>query len=347
MSSYIVLFFDICFVLYDVFKVELLFVCLGFVDVIIDVVDVVLEEVGCFSIIVLVLLNSVGDEIGCVFDQVIGEVIILFGFKQVYVQFVEGGWIGFIVVFELGGQGLLYMLGVLFNEMINVVNLVWGNFLLFLYGVIEVFKQYGEVWQQEVFLKLLIEGCWMGIMCLIELYCGIDLGLFKIKVELNVDGSYVIIGIKIFIIVGEYDFIDNIVYLVLVKFFDVLVGVKGILLFVIFKFKVDCDGNVGECNVLCCGLIEYKMGIKGLVICVMNFDGVQGYLVGQLYKGLQVMFIMMNIVCFGVGLQGIGLFECVYQNVLVYVCDCLQLCVLSGVKFFDKLVDLILVYLDV
>lgn len=81
MSSYIVLFFDFCFVLYDVFKVEFLFVWLGFIDVIVDVVDVVLEEVGCFSVIVLVLFNSVGDEIGCVFDQVIGEVIILFGFK--------------------------------------------------------------------------------------------------------------------------------------------------------------------------------------------------------------------------------------------------------------------------
>ena len=36
------------------------------------------------------------------------------------------------------------------------------------------------------------------------------------------------------------------------------------------------------------------MGIKGSVTCVMNFDGAQGYLVGQPHKGLQAMFTMMN-----------------------------------------------------
>ncbi len=41
----------------------------------------------------------------------------------------------------------------------------------------------------------------------------------------------------------------------------------------------------------------------------MNFDGAQGYLVGQPHKGLQAMFTMMNTARLGVGLQGIGLSE--------------------------------------
>ncbi|MDW7600962.1 acyl-CoA dehydrogenase, partial [Stenotrophomonas maltophilia] len=81
-------------------------------------------------------------------------------------------------------------------------------------------------------------------------------------------------------------------------------GAKGISLFVTPKFKVDRNGNVGERNALRCGSIEHKMGIKGSVTCVMNFDGAQGYLVGQPHKGLQAMFTMMNTARLGVGLQG-------------------------------------------
>lgn len=46
------------------------------------------------------------------------------------------------------------------------------------------------------------------------------------------------------------------------------------------------------------GSIEYKMGIKVSLICVMNFDEVIGWLVGEENKGLVCMFIMMNDVRF-------------------------------------------------
>lgn len=48
---------------------------------------------------------------------------------------------------------------------------------------------------------------------------------------------------KIFILVGEYDLFENIVYIVLVWLLDVLEGIKGILLFVVFKFNVFEDGE--------------------------------------------------------------------------------------------------------
>lgn len=143
---------------------------------------------------------------------------------------------------------------------------------------------------------------WIGIMNLIELYCGIDLGLMCIKVELQVDGSYKIIGQKIFILVGDYDMLENVIYFVLVKIVGGLEGIKGVLLFIVLKFEVNDDGSFGDCNVVLVGKIEEKMGIYGNLICVMNYDGVIGYLIGQEYKGMCVMFIMMNEVCLGVGL---------------------------------------------
>lgn len=94
--------------------------------------------------------------------------------------------------------------------------------------------------------------------------------------------------------------IFNIVYLVFVCLFDVFSGVKGILLFIVFKFVFDENGELGECNDVYFILIEYKFGIYGLLMCIMVFgdnEGVIGYLVGELYKGLLYMFIMMNYVC--------------------------------------------------
>jgi alkylation response protein AidB-like acyl-CoA dehydrogenase len=104
---------------------------------------------------------------------------------------------------------------------------------------------------------------------------------------------------------------------------------------------------MGERNAVRCGSIEHKMGIKGSVTCVMNFDGAEGYLVGEPHKGLLAMFTMMNTARLGVGLQGVGLSERAYQNALRYSLDRLQTRSLSGAKFPDKPADPIIVHPDV
>ena len=347
MSTYQAPLTDIRFALYDVLGADALFAKLGYTDATRDILDAVLDEAGRFTETVLAPLNSVGDEIGCSFDKASGDVATPPGFKQAYAQFVEGGWTGLTASPDFGGQGLPHTIGVPLNEMINAANLAWGNFPLLSHGAVEALKQHGEAWQQEVFLKPLVDGRWTGTMCLTEPHCGTDLGLLKTRAEPNADGSYAITGTKIFITAGEHDLTDNIVHLVLAKLPDAPPGAKGISLFVTPKFKVARDGSVGERNALHCGSIEHKMGIKGSVTCVMNFDGAQGYLVGQPHKGLQAMFTMMNTARLGVGLQGIGLSERAYQNALRYSLERLQTRSLSGPKFPDKPADPIIVHPDV
>ena len=338
---------DLRFALYDVLGVEPLFRRLGYTEATRDILDAVLDEAARFTETVLAPLNSVGDEIGSQLDKATGEVTTPPGFKAAYSQFVEGGWTGLTASPELGGQGLPHTMGVPLNELVNASNLAWGNFPLLSHGAVEALKHHGEAWQQQVFLKPLVDGRWTGTMCLTEPHCGTDLGLLKTKAEPNADGSYAITGTKIFITAGEHDLTDNIVHLVLAKLPDAPPGAKGISLFVTPKFKVARDGTVGERNALSCGSIEHKMGIKASVTCVMNFDGAQGYLVGQPHKGLQAMFTMMNTARLGVGLQGIGLSERAYQNALRYARDRLQTRSLSGAKFPDKPADPILVHPDV
>ena len=347
MSTYKAPLADMRFALFDVIGAEDAFRKLGFADATRDVLDAVLEEGARFTETVLAPLNEIGDRIGCAHDKASGAVTTPPGFKQAYAQYVEGGWAGLVSPVEFGGQGLPHAAGVPLKEMIDAANLAWGNFPLLSHGATEALIHHGEAWQQEVFLKPLVEGRWTGTMCLTEPHCGTDLGLLKTRAEPQADGSHAITGTKIFITAGEHDFTDNIVHLVLARLPDAPAGSKGISLFLVPKVKVDRHGNVGETNAVRCGSLEHKMGIHGSATCVLHFDGAQGYLIGQPHKGLMAMFTMMNTARLAVGLQGLGLSDRAYQNALAYSRDRLQMRSLSGVKFPEKPADPIIVHPDV
>lgn len=347
MSSYKAPLDDLRFALYDVLGAEALFARLGHADANRELVDAVLDEAARFSETVLAPLNRIGDEIGCSYDKATGNVTPPPGFKDAFDTFVEGGWTGLTNAPEHGGQGMPALLGGVLTELVDSANLAWGNFPMLSHGAVKALETYGEDWQKTVFLEPLVAGTWTGTMCLTEPHCGTDLGLLKTRAEPIADNKYSITGTKIFITAGEHDLVPNIVHLVLAKLPDAPPGAKGISLFVVPKFKVARDGTVGERNAVRCGAIEHKMGIHGSATCVMNFDGAEGYLLGQPHKGLQAMFVMMNSARLGVGVQGLGLSERAYQNALRYARERLQSRSLSGPKYPDKPADPILVQPDV
>ncbi len=338
---------DMRFVLFDVLDASALFARLGFGDATRDVLDAVLDEGARFSESVLAPLNRVGDETGCVFDPATGQVVTPPGFRQAYQHYVDGGWAGLVSPLEFGGQGLPHLAGLPLKEMIDAANLAWGNFPLLSHGATEALLHHGESWQQEAFLKPIVDGRWTGTMCLTEAHCGTDLGLLRTRAVPNDDGSFAISGTKIFITAGEHDFTDNIVHLVLARLPDAPSGSKGISMFIVPKMQVGRDGIVGQRNALRCGAIEHKMGIHGSATCVMNFDGAQGWLIGEPNKGLAAMFTMMNTARLAVGLQGLGLADRAWQNALHYSRERLQMRSLSGVKFPDQPADPIIVHPDV
>ncbi|MDX1550601.1 MAG: acyl-CoA dehydrogenase family protein, partial [Lysobacter spongiicola] len=347
MSQYKAPLRDMQFALFDVVGAEAEFARLGFSDANRELVEAVLEESARFAENVLAPLNEVGDREGCTHDKATGAVTTPTGFKQAYQQYVEGGWTGLVSAVEYGGQGLPQAVGFPQKEMIDAANLAWGNFPLLSHGATEALLHHGEDWQREVFLKPLTEGRWTGTMCLTEPHCGTDLGMLKTRAEPNEDGSYAITGTKIFITAGEHDLTDNIVHLVLARLPDAPAGTKGISLFVVPKKRVARDGTVGDANEVRCGSIEHKMGIHGSATCVINFDGAQGYLVGQPNKGMSGMFTMMNAARLAVGLQGLGLSDRALQNALAYSRERLQMRSLSGPKFPEKPADPIIVHPDV
>jgi hypothetical protein len=89
------------------------------------------------------------------------------------------------------------------------------------------------------------------------------------------------------------------------------------------------------------------MGIKASSTCVINFDDAQGYLLGEMHKGMRAMFTMMNTARLGVAIQGMALGETAYQTARQYAMDRLQGRSLKGEKFPDKPADPIIVHPDV
>jgi len=171
---------------------------------------------------------------------------------------------------------------------------------------------------KDTYLPKMVEGKWSGTMCLTEPVCGTDLGLLKTKAEEQANGTYKISGQKIFITSGDHDLTENIIHLVLARSTDSPKGTKGISLFLVPKFIVKEDGNVGSRNGVSTGSIENKMGIKGSATCVLNFDEATGYMIGPKNRGLNSMFTMMNLERIVVGIQGLGISEIAYQNSLSY-----------------------------
>ncbi|MBK7145745.1 MAG: acyl-CoA dehydrogenase C-terminal domain-containing protein [Xanthomonadales bacterium] len=346
MSRYAAPLREMRYVLYDVLGGEAHFASLPGADTANrELVDAVLDEAAKFNEQVLAPLNQSGDREGCHWDA--GRVTTPKGFKEAYRQFVDGGWSGLTAPEAYGGQHLPEIVGAIVKEMIDSANLSWGNYPLLSHGATEALKHHGEEWQREVFLKAIIEGRWTGTMCLTEPHCGSDLGLLRTRAEPVADGSYRITGTKIFITAGEHDFTDNIVHLVLARLPDAPPGTKGISLFIVPKVKTARDGTLGERNSLSCGSIEHKMGINASATCVMNFDGAEGYLIGQPNRGLNAMFTMMNTARLAVGLQGLGLMERAYQNALFYARDRLQSRSLTGAKRPDKPADPLIVHPDI
>jgi len=345
MATYTAPLRDMRFVYHELFNGGDLANLPGYGDFTGDTVDAVLEEAGKISQEVLFPLNRSGDEEGCHFEN--GVVRTPKGFKEAYAQFIAGGWTGLAGDPDYGGQGAPKAVNALVEEMICSANMSFGMYPGLTHGAYNALKLYGTDEQKQTYLPKFIDGTWSGTMCLTEPQCGTDLGLVRTKAEPQADGSYSITGTKIFISAGEHDLTENIVHLVLARMPDAPAGIKGISLFICPKFLPKPDGTPGPRNGASCGAIEHKMGIKASATCVINFDGAQGWLVGEKNKGMRAMFAMMNTARLGVGLQGLGLAEVSYQGALLYARERLQGRALKGAVYPEKPADPLMVHPDV
>ena len=283
----------------------------AFAEVDADLINQVLDEAGKFVANEIAPLNRVGDEVGAQFNQ--GHVTMPPGFKDAYQAFWQSGWASLCTATEDGGQGLPAVLESVLYEWLSAANHGWTMAPGLLHGAYECIKHHASDELKAQYLSKVGTGEWLATMCLTEPHAGSDLGLARTKAVPQTDGSYQISGTKIFISGGEHDLTDNIVHLVLARLPDAPAGPKGLSLFLVPKFY-----NDGSRSAVHCERIEEKMGIHGSPTCVMRFDEARGWLVGEVGKGLNAMFVMMNAARLHVGLQGVGLLDAAWQKANAY-----------------------------
>jgi hypothetical protein len=297
----------------------------GTEDAGLETAQAVLEEAAKFCEGVLSPLNWEGDKNPSTWKD--GVVTAAPGFKEAYRLNAEAGWQGLQHPTEFGGQGLPKTIGSAVGEMQNAANLSFALCPLLTDGAIEALLTAGSPELNAIYLEKLVSGEWTGTMNLTEPQAGSDLAAVRTRAEPQPDGSYKVMGTKIYITWGEHDMADNIIHLVLARVTGAPEGVKGISLFVVPKFLVNADGSVGARNDVHCVSIEHKMGIKASPTAVLQFGdhgGAVGYLVGQENRGLEYMFIMMNAARYGVGVQGIAIADRAYQKAVQFAKERIQ-----------------------
>jgi alkylation response protein AidB-like acyl-CoA dehydrogenase len=289
-----------------------------------ELVTAILEEANRLGSEVIAPLNVVGDQQGATVDEIgVRETP---GFKEAYLQYVEGGWAGLGFPEEFGGQGMPKILATAVSEVWQSSNLGFSLCSLLTHGAVEALLMHGSEELKEKYLPRMVSGEWTGTMNLTEPQAGSDLAAVSSRAEPEGD-HYLVTGQKIFITWGDHQMTDNVIHLVLARLPDAPPGVKGISLFLVPKFLLDENGEPGERNDAYALSLEHKLGIHGSPTCVMSFGdngGAVGYLVGQPHRGLIAMFTMMNDARQAVGLQGLSVSERSYQQALGWAKERLQ-----------------------
>ena len=289
-----------------------------------EFVEAILGEAGKFATDIFGPLNRVGDAEGVRLQD--DEVVLPSGFAEAYSRFVDNGWQGLAQPVEYGGQGLPFVLHMAVSEMWNSACTSLALCPLLTSGAIEALTSHASDELKDRYLPKLVTGQWSATMNLTEPHAGSDLSSLRTRADPEGD-HYRIRGQKVFITWGEHPMAENIVHIVLAPMVDAPPGVKGLSLFLVPKYLVNADGEIGVRNDLKAIGVEKKLGIHGSPTCAMSFgeaDGAIGYLIGEPGQGLACMFTLMNHARLEVGLQAVALSERAFQDALAYARERVQ-----------------------
>jgi len=162
-------------------------------------------------------------------------------------------------------------------------------------------------------------------MVLTEPDAGSDVGAGRATATQQPDGTWHLEGVKRFITSAEWDWPENIFHLVLARPVGVPgaggPGTKGLSLFLVPKFLVNDDGEIGERNGAYVTNVEKKMGLKVSTTCELTFGEKHpaiGTLVGDVHDGIAQMFQVIEYARMMVGTKAISTLSTGYLNALEY-----------------------------
>jgi alkylation response protein AidB-like acyl-CoA dehydrogenase len=248
-----------------------------------------------------------------------GKVALHEPFHEIYRQTMAGGWNVLPRSPADGGEPVPWLIHAAFLELAASGN---GSFALLtglIAGASELLRAHASPEQLSRYVARLESGEWAGAMDLSEPGAGSDLGALTTRAVPQADGSYRLFGTKRYISWGDHDLTPNIVHLVLARTPDAPPGTAGISCFIVPKFLVDEQGQIGARNDIRAFAVEQNMGFRASPTCVMTLgdnDGAVGYLVGAENAGMRIMFTMLNSNRLATALGALGISERARQAAL-------------------------------
>ena len=316
---------DISFVLHELYEIGNLSQYEKYADFGPKVMDMVVNEARNLAVKEIYPTWKTGDEEGCTYAN--GKVTTPEGFKAAWDLLVEGEWLAMDRNVDWGGQGMPETLAMAAREYLTAANMALLMIAVLNHGSGKIIEIFGNDKQKELYLKKVYSGEWGATMLLTEAEAGSDLSALTTTATKNDDGTYSLVGNKLFITAGETDLAENIIHPVLARIEGAPAGSKGISLFLVPKFWVNDDGSLGERNDIVCTGIEEKMGLHGSPTCTMSLGSKGkciGTLLGEENKGLMSMFYMMNEARLSTGTQGLSCSSASYLHALDYARTRLQ-----------------------
>ena len=310
---------DVDFVLHEQLEVAELAEHERFAEFNQKVVDLIISEARTLAVKEILPTQADGDSIGVSFDN--GTVTVPESFHSAWNALREGEWLAMTEDLEWGGQGMPRSVASAASNFLHAANFAFLMYGGLSHGAGKLIETFGTEEQKKLFVKKLYTGEWTGTMLLTEPQAGSDVGALETTATPNDDGTYSIVGNKIFASSGEHDLVENIIHPVLARIEGAPAGTKGISLFIVPKIWVNEDGSLGEPNDVVCTGIEEKMGIHGnstASISLGSSGKCRGLLLGEPNKGMRSMFLMMNDARLMVGDQALGAASAAYMYALDY-----------------------------
>jgi len=307
------------FLLHEVFPVEKLCAYPRFADHEVATFDAVIQAAHDLALNKFLPHNRQSDNHEPEFDN--GRVKIIPEVKAALDAYAEAGFPAAFADSEDGGMQLPFSISLACDALFASANVSTMGYAMLARGVANLLKAHGTPAQQQKFMQPILQGRFLGTMCLSETQAGSSLGDIRTTAIPNAEGSYLISGSKMWISGGEHELSENIIHMVLAKIPGGPAGVKGISLFIVPKFLVNEDGSVGARNDVQLAGVNHKLGQRGIVNTFLKFgeqENCIGYLVGPMHQGLSQMFHMMNEARIGVGVGAIMLGTAGYLHSLEY-----------------------------
>src|SRR5712692_10442867 len=252
-----------------------------------------------------------------VFDPATSSVRMPAGFRKSFAAFMDAEWFRLELPTELGGTAAPRSLCWAVAELI-----LGANPAVWMYASGAAFARalllMGTPYQQR-FAELAAARKWTATMALSEPDAGSDVGAGRTRAIRQPDGTWHIEGVKRFITGAEHDMAENIFHLVLARPEGHGPGTKGLSMFLVPKYLVGEDGELGERNGAYVTGVEHKMGLKASTTCELTLgesSPAVGTLVGDVHDGIRQMFVIIEHARMMVGTKAIATLSTGYLNAL-------------------------------